>query len=729
MRVNTSNQVQLLLLQRDNVTLGTVTLGTAYSGQQWRVAAQSEGSTLRMKAWPTAGLEPLDWDISVVLEAPFGAGSPGIRSGVGTGNSNAKPVLFRYDDYELRLPRFFGEVAKWEPSRELGEVNRTVAVEMSGVTRRLGQGKNPLRSASYRHITTTTSLTPINYWPLDEQPDATVLGADVYGGNKAEFEQTLDVNNVLSGAIRWGAASGLPGIERGVELTGVGELHLPVDSGAIGSIWTVSWVQKLSQAAGGFVRLRSVIPADDVFFTFFTDGTYLVQVGTGLSFTTIFSGQLALAGYDDAWHTFSLTAWNNTGTTCTYRLAVDGNGPTSTALSPITFSQLKKITFVGGDIGTTTPGAFAQAVVCAQDNATNNIPADLYTVAYGNSQENAVFRLERLCTEEGVTSDRRGDKFLTPFMGPQSVKTLLQLVDECITVDRGARFEPKGAAGIGIRTLNSMLNQTPAVALDYAAGYVELPFQPVNDDQAIVNDVTAKRPNGGQSQYVRTDGPRNVADPGTLAGAVGRVAMPVDVNTQTDAQLPEQASFRVQQGTVPTPRIPTLSVNMATPAMTNAIAAQLMDVAPDDLVTVDNADAAGLYDLARLIALGYTETLDSAYLHKIAFNCSPADIYDVVVLDTSRLAGGTDHGNPSTITVARNTVDTALTVASTGYLWSTTDEPYDCNLNGEKVTATVTTGVASPQAITVTRSGNSVVKSHAAGAPLELLSPRRLAPS
>lgn len=735
MTVTTANQVQLKIMYRDTTDISsTVTLPTAYSGQEWRVAASIEDRMIRFKAWPVSAPEPLGWHVTAdTVPEINGAGWPGIRSGVGAGNTNAKPVLFKYRNLELRTYRHHGEVSTWDPDRDLGEANRTVAVESSSLRQRLSRFRKSLRGASYRFITTTTAMTVTEYWPLEDLPGATVLGENWAGGSNPELVQWLDVNDQLQGAIKWGQqATLLGGAERAVELINAGELHchvrgqlLPTDK------WTVSWAQRISQASGARVRLRSAIAADDVIFTFFTNGNYQVEVGTGISFTTIFTGTLSDAGYDDVWHTFSFTAWNNTGSTCTYRLSVDGQGPSSTALTPVTFSELRRIEFQGGDINTTLPCGFSQVVVCKEDNGTNAIPTLLFVAAHGYEQESALTRADRLGAEEGVPVELYGDVFsLSNTMGPQGVGTLLALFDGCVEVNRGIAYDPKGTNALGFRSIQSMINQPPRATLDYSAGYVGRPFQPKTDGQGLVNDFTAKRPNGGQVTYARTAGPNNSGDPGESPGAVGRVDAGAEFNVDSDTFLPEMAAWRVQLGTVDKPRYASVVVELTSPYMTNDLASAVMDVAIGDVLLITGADAAGVYGETRLIVRNYTELLDTGMVHRIAFGCSPAEPFDALVFDasTALLAGSTDVGNPSTTTVAIDDDDTSVTVASVGYVWQTGAQTTPAILNGEHVTITNVTGATSPQTFTIARSVDNVMKSHPVGSPIELLAPVRLSP-
>lgn len=721
MVVTTAEQVQLSIMVRDSVTVaGPITLGTAYTGQQWRVAAHMEAGTIRFKAWPAATDEPLDWQISTIRQAPFGPGWPGIRSGVGASNTNT-PVTFRYDNLELRLNRMHGEVSQWKPDRDLAGVDKTVSVEVSGLSRRLSTFKKPLRSSLYRYATTTSDLTPAEYWPMDERPDATILGASHVGSAPVDG----------TSAIKWGAETGLAGIGRAPSVADAGHMTVNVTNSALATSWSVFFVYRQSDGSDGsdaFVSLWT----DDTVGSFDLVSIDLQRTGTYEivfwgSPTTLFSGTIPQS-LREGWHTISLTAERDGASATDFYLSIDGATPVGVGASPATYAPLYRMDPTAGLDGS---GAWAlgQFLVFPEPIYSNNIAQNLHNAAFGHLSEGAVTRALRLGAEQGIPVEYRGDPTLPALVGAQREKTFLELFDECAAVDRGSRYEPKGANAIALRTVDSTMRQNPVVELDYAAGQVAEPFHPITDDQGVVNDVTAKRPNGGEYRHERTVGPKNTADPGTLAGAVGRSDGDIDTNTATDAGLPGQAEWRVSLGTVDAPRGP-VHVDLTAPDISAAQAALVMDVNVDDLIVVNNAAGAGLHLPYRVLARGYTETINTAFVHRIGFNCTPARPYDVFILGTSLLAGGTDKGAPSQITVAVDDNDVTLTVASTvNAVWKTGAQTTQALLGGEQVTITNVTGATSPQTVTVTRSVNGVVRGWAAGTTLEILSPGRLKPS
>lgn len=93
----------------------TATGLSAAANQTWKFAAQVEGMTVRSKVWAATDPEPLGWTVSAngVAVRP---GWVSISSFVTTGNTNAKPLVFIYDDFKIRLPLFSGELTDIRPS-------------------------------------------------------------------------------------------------------------------------------------------------------------------------------------------------------------------------------------------------------------------------------------------------------------------------------------------------------------------------------------------------------------------------------------------------------------------------------------------------------------------------------------------------------------------------------------------------------------------------------------
>ena len=87
--------------------LSTTTIpGTHAAGVFFTIRFQVKGARLRAKAWTTSEAEP-DWQSTVTDGSLSTAGSVGVRSVLGSGNTNALPLVFTYDNFQLTDPQTF----------------------------------------------------------------------------------------------------------------------------------------------------------------------------------------------------------------------------------------------------------------------------------------------------------------------------------------------------------------------------------------------------------------------------------------------------------------------------------------------------------------------------------------------------------------------------------------------------------------------------------------------
>lgn len=259
--------------------------------------------------------------------------------------------------------------------------------------------------------------------------------------------------------------------------------------------------------------------------------------------------------------------------------------------------------------------------------------------------------------------------------------------------------------------------------LDYAAGHIAPPFEPIEDDQGTRNDVTAERPRGSSSRIVATTGPLSTLPP---PDGVGRYDESVTVNVETDEQLADQAAWRVHLGTVDEPRYPTVTVDLTSnPDLMIAVAG----IESGDRLTVANTPVWLPPGDVETIVQGYGERL-TPFEWRWEANTSPGPPWDVTVLDDQRRRVDTAGSELATaITSTQTTFDVVTTAV---YPWidsvgKPTHFPFDVKVGGEVMTVTDITGTSSPQTFTVTRSVNGVVKPHDAGSAVNVDRPAVLA--
>lgn len=161
------------------------------------------------------------------------------------------------------------------------------------------------------------------------------------------------------------------------------------------------------------------------------------------------------------------------------------------------------------------------------------------------------------------------------------------------------------------------------LTLDYSAEQVHPPFEPLPDDQGIVNDVEVSRRDGSSAQVQQDDGPLSVLSPPL---GVGRYDTSITVEAYSDDQLPQIASWIKTLGTQDVERYPTVHVNLASNPDLIADAAA---VDTQDRLVVTDLPSWMPPDDPDLVIEGYTETI-SQYSLDITYNCSPGNVYQQV---------------------------------------------------------------------------------------------------
>lgn len=748
--ITTAHRINARIMLGDGTTLvGPVDCGPyAVTSAPMGVRFQADGHALRGKVWLVSAGEPYGWNVETSRVGPLGAGWVGVRSGVSSTNTNASPRTFVYGPLVVRLPRFAGHTAKMTPTHTLDHALASVAVEAAGYLRIVRKGTATLGTPLRRYLDTSGSPgTVVDFWPLDESAEAANKGVNaVAGGARAKFARDTSNPLIPKGAIKWGATDGLPSLGPALTLTEGAYLTLPVQAGQFGTQWSAAWMQKISADSGGscWLRTQGSPGAGDISFVWYTDGSYEVYLISSPD-VLLFSGVFTQYGFDDVWHSIKFSYVRQSATDVLVLLGVDDDQQLGVIVSPVTYVPLLRFE-AQAEPTSTAPASYAQVIIFTE-RIDALVPDPLGTdttlmfaldQAYrGWPGEPAAARFGRLNGEQGISYVIAGDPAASQLMGPQRDTSLNDQIAECVAVDQGSLFEPKGHAGLGLVTLGALLDRgdrTPALTLDYAAQEVTETFGPVRDDQPTVNDVTAKDLAGEQVRLEQTTGPLNVNDPGTDPNGVGRIPKAYTTNVQSPSQLWDQAGWRLHLGTVDEPRFPTIAVDLGAPAfaaMSRAV--DVLDVGVDDILEVINAQQARIYDPVRQVARGWTEKLSERFPPTIAFNTTPASPYHAATLDaaaaildsdTSRLAAPFNAG-----------VDTTMSVTTTDVRWTVTagDFPFNVRLAGVVVQVTAIAGSGSTHGITQTFTVtaapvNGVTKLVPVDTPVALADPDYFAP-
>jgi hypothetical protein len=342
----------------------------------------------------------------------------------------------------------------------------------------------------------------------------------------------------------------------------------------------------------------------------------------------------------------------------------------------------------------------------------------------GHVGELTARRAERLCDEHGVSFTSTGDRDASAPMGPQYPGTFLEVLGECAKVEAaGSRapilVEQRAALGLHFNTLASLyLPRTAGLTLDFTEGQLSPPVDPTPDDLGMVNDATAERRDGGQARAQVTGGPRGIT-------AAGRVDRGETFDVLSNANLPDIAGWWVHHGTWDEDRYPMLRTNLrslSTRTDGAALVAAVQTLDPGGLVVIQNTplwiSAEDVYQLM----LGLTESIHTdEWL--IDAHTTPALPFAVPTVEDDE--GYQILGSDSAVTAeALDTTETGVDIncgAGPDWVYET---DFDIVIGGERMTVTAVAAMAGTfpnrtTTLTVTRSVNGIVKSHATAAAVE----------
>lgn len=621
-----------------------------------------------------------------------------------------------------RRVRFVGEVSAWPIGWDYSEQDVVASVTAAGIRRRLGQGQSPFKSPMTRALTAATGL--IAYWPMEDGSDATQFGSGLVGGTAMSLDGAItpaadSESFEASGPLpTWSGGQGYGSFPASATGTYQVRFLATVPTSAItpgGAALLMSMrfaggdVERVDLAvnSSGSLNMGVYGPVNPTTGSGFIDGTGFIGFGV-LNRTLRYEMYVVQSGAD-----------------VTIRIGTLDEGATSGSLYPQnvlgrTLGSLVAVTVAPVGTGVLTSLA---AVTIGQVSVQNTTTGfyDLSAVLDGYAGESAADRVERLTLEEGVPSVIRGIDLGSELLGVQGTDTLLNLVDQAAYTDGGISSEEIGSAKLMMRTLRSLYNQ-PSISI----AYTKLrEFEPTEDDQAAVNDLTITRVGGATGRYELTSGALSTQNP---PAGIGRYDSSEELSLATDAQVVNQASWRVHVGTVDEPRNPVVTLDLLTAAgITVAEQTALLDMIEGDAFTIlDPPTFAGAPDDVTQLLAGWSETI-TPFTYEFAAVGIPATPYRAWQIQSA------EYGRlDSTTTLTNEPLDATETgVDFTGDAWITTagrpqDFPFDIEIGGEVMTVTANSA-STNGTFTVTRSVNGVVKSHAAGAAITLARPVHLA--
>ncbi|WP_433699106.1 hypothetical protein [Nocardiopsis sp. CA-288880] len=698
---------------------------TYAAGEKLTARVLADGPSIKVKVWPAGTPEPAAWLAQGWVEDIVGDGPVEFQAVVSpSADATVLPLTVAFRGITIREPvpvssacRFYGEVSSWPSRWSLSDTDVWVPVAAAGISRRLGQGAKPLRSTLRRVLPT---YRPLAYWPMEDGSAA---------GSAAEVSGTagplLTSGLVFAEEDSLATSEALPTVRPGAR----------IQSGPIRSIGTGSWEvdmlvrmaepteattnQDLLDVTSSTVRVRVITRQ-------WTDGRPIIAAytydpdGALLGSWSMYTDQTDAPLVYGQWARLRIIAW--TGPLCVTRLDIADaaeqyrGGQHTYTYSPGVGTLSRINTVFGAALGDVAIGH-----ITAWGARYSN---GYFTSFSGFAGETTATRLSRLGTSEGVPILVTGDA--NTALGPEPAGTLLEGVGAATDADLGVPGEPRDDLGLMYRARSTLYNQPPVITLDYRAGTISDPVEPQDDDQNTRNDVEVKRASGSSYQVVDEDGPLGV-------NRVGRYDESVTLSLADDAQLPDQAGWRLHLGTVDELRWPTIHLNLANPRMREHIP-DLIGLDTGDRIRILNPPLWTQSSALDLIVQGYEERIN-AFAWDLVLTCTPASPWTVgevpetgpAVVEPSAPDRADTAG--SVLAAPVSATDTVLDVATVqGPPWITTsahpgDFPLDVVLGGEVVRVTGIAPSAAGQAFTVIRSINNIVKGHGTGTDVRLAQP------
>lgn len=610
---------------------------------------------------------------------------------------------------------------RWDPSHK----EAWVPVTAAGPLRRYQQGNEPANIGLREYILSKPQALT-SYWPLS-------------GAEGTKF--SINLGNTWQGSTRfypeftprftYGKDLGAPWLGPAMEINATGNVSNMRGDVAVGETSGVALDFVWQSAAMGVLTAQVADYNDNrwavTLNTSTDDGTAQVSfddpsVGP-IGFAA--TGVLAALQDQDVHHCRLQLVVDGADTD--YELFIDGISVKTGTMAGYTWLGTATCRFYYTRYLNQTVMNLAHVTVWSEASPAN-IPsaADVAAAVHGYTGESAGDRMARVAGLAGIPLKIAGDQADTLPMGVQFAEPVLAQIRDAEATDLGVLTESRDALELMYRTRASLYNQTPKLTLDYSARTVAPPFEPVDDDAAIRNDLTVARRNGDSIRVTQTSGSLSTQAP---PNGVGPYADELTVNCETDAQLPIYAGWFLNLGTLDKLRFPTLTVNLtaSTPA---AFKDQVLACDVGDLLRVTNLDVLGIYDDLDLIIVGYDEVIGPV-VHTWTAKLEAADLYQPAVYATSETVGTARYDTYSSALVSGVTNSaTSLTVSSQRTVWTTDPDsfPFDIVIGGERITVSNITGTTSPQTFSpVTRAVNGVSKAHDANADVRLFPTPRYA--
>jgi hypothetical protein len=354
-------------------------------------------------------------------------------------------------------------------------------------------------------------------------------------------------------------------------------------------------------------------------------------------------------------------------------------------------------------------GAYLGHVFATTDASADLQSYDMLEAINGYPAESTEERFTRICALRNIPSEVRGDTALATRMGPQRPGTMKTNLQDIQKTEQGLIFESAAGRGLVLCLRNYLYDQanTPALELDYPADTWRI--SELATSAELYNVIVAADRSGMSATAVEPAGRYGTDDPPDGCGYLDRK---VDVNLYDPGDIPQLANayLRYHQQTV---RFGEITVDVDDNPGLRA-AAEAVDVGMFIKLTGRTPDP------VILLVTGISGR-DTRTRYRITFTVAPGAVFA-----TGTWADGVTRWGVGGCTLSAGVTSSAiaLTLTQPAYAWSTTGEPYDLMIAGERVTVTTMNAATGSgpytQTCTVTRAANGIVKALLAGAPVTI---------
>ncbi|MFH9761309.1 LamG-like jellyroll fold domain-containing protein [Streptomyces anulatus] len=570
--------------------------------------------------WETSS-DGWDWVVRRSLSTPAWVGTDQIVTELAASRSGGTADYAEWDYLGAVVrPRFWGVVNEWPVS--WSGLQSSVSISATDLFKWLN--KQPaLRSMLGMEVLTRDTLAGIYsflaaYYPLSEEAGATAAG-DIAGHSATG---ALAVTQVGAGGSLEFGTEGVPETgETTVTMTPASAstgLYLVGDLGPEAAADSTTWLEhiqvwiKTSTSGRAILGMHDPVLDHQLVLALNGSGVLVVestQDGAPLTISTSASANLA----DGQWHHIVYDG-------SAKRVYVDG-AAVGGMLTAVSTADIRSM-YVGGYRGARLwAGQIAHVSLHLATGPLGPLYAAAYDAATGFVGESADWRVERLARYAGLDSvtvlGSTHDAMASQGPGGTSVVARLREVE---STESGKLYAERDYFGIAYQSRDLRYNPSPDAEV-FTISYADLETSSVelsDDDQKLVNEVEASRPNGA-TQRVQ-------ARESILAFGVYPESM--TLLKTSDLSVLDAAMWRVMRYANPQPELREVPVE----AYTMPQYLDILDADISSYYTVYDLPEQAPADELRVTVEGYTETIKEDS-HLIQFRTSESSRDSVWVLD------------------------------------------------------------------------------------------------